>query len=100
MVMVDDVPGEFAERVIEAFIGRPQEIFTLALSGGAGASEDELPQDHPDRQKRCDAGNEKAQLRVMSVAPNDEASQKDIHGKDDGKQFSNRKQMRAQAEGH
>jgi 6-phosphogluconolactonase len=37
MVMVDDVPAEFAERVIEAFIGRPQEIFTLALSGGETA---------------------------------------------------------------
>ena len=34
MVVVDDVPGEFAERVIEAFHGRPHEGFSLAVSGG------------------------------------------------------------------
>jgi 6-phosphogluconolactonase len=33
-VVVDDVPGEFAERVIEAFHGRPHEGFSLAVSGG------------------------------------------------------------------
>jgi len=37
LVIVDDVPGEFAERVIEAFLDRPDEIFTLALSGGETA---------------------------------------------------------------
>jgi 6-phosphogluconolactonase len=37
LVVVDDVAGEFAERVIEAFIGRPAEVFTLALSGGETA---------------------------------------------------------------
>src|SRR5206468_11016155 len=30
----DDVPGEFAERVIEAFHARPGETFSIALSGG------------------------------------------------------------------
>ena len=34
LVVVDDVPGEFAERVIEAFHGRPSDGFSLALSGG------------------------------------------------------------------
>jgi len=34
LVVVDDVPGEFAERVIEAFHGRPHDAFSLALSGG------------------------------------------------------------------
>lgn len=34
LVVVDDVPGEFAERVIEAFLGRPGDVFTIALSGG------------------------------------------------------------------
>ena len=34
LVVVDDVPGEFAERVIEAFHGRPHDGFSLALSGG------------------------------------------------------------------
>jgi len=37
LVVVDDVPGEFAERVIEAFHSRPEEAFSLALSGGATA---------------------------------------------------------------
>jgi 6-phosphogluconolactonase len=37
LVVVDDVPGEFAERVIEAFHGRPEEGFSLALSGGSTA---------------------------------------------------------------
>lgn len=35
--VVDDVPGEFAERVIEAFHGRPGEAFSIALSGGETA---------------------------------------------------------------
>ncbi|HEY8526104.1 MAG TPA: 6-phosphogluconolactonase [Acidimicrobiales bacterium] len=35
--MVDDVPGEFAERVIEAFHSRPHDSFSLALSGGETA---------------------------------------------------------------
>jgi 6-phosphogluconolactonase len=34
LVVVDDVPGEFAERVIEAFHGRPHEGFSIAVSGG------------------------------------------------------------------
>jgi 6-phosphogluconolactonase len=34
LVVVDDVPGEFAERVIEAFHSRPHDSFSLAVSGG------------------------------------------------------------------
>lgn len=34
LVVVDDVPGEFAERVIEAFHSRPNDAFSLAVSGG------------------------------------------------------------------
>jgi 6-phosphogluconolactonase len=34
LVVVDDVPGEFAERVIEAFHSRPNDGFSLTLSGG------------------------------------------------------------------
>jgi 6-phosphogluconolactonase len=34
LVVVDDVPGEFAERVIEAYHSRPNERFAVALSGG------------------------------------------------------------------
>lgn len=34
LVVVDDVPGEFAERVIEAFHRRPSDGFSIALSGG------------------------------------------------------------------
>ena len=34
LVVVDDVPAEFSERVIEAFHNRPGEGFALALSGG------------------------------------------------------------------
>lgn len=37
LVVVEDVPGEFAERVIEAFHGRPGEEFSVALSGGETA---------------------------------------------------------------
>ena len=37
LVVVDDVAGEFAERVIEAFHGRPHEGFSLAVSGGETA---------------------------------------------------------------
>lgn len=37
LVVVDDVPGEFSERVIEAFHARPEEAFSLALSGGTTA---------------------------------------------------------------
>ncbi|HUQ38732.1 MAG TPA: 6-phosphogluconolactonase [Acidimicrobiales bacterium] len=37
LIVVDDVPGEFAERVIEAFHRRPNEEFSLALSGGETA---------------------------------------------------------------
>ena len=34
LVIVDDVPGEFSERMIEAFHGRPNDSFSVALSGG------------------------------------------------------------------
>jgi len=34
LVVVDDVPAEFCERVIEAYHGRPNDSFSLALSGG------------------------------------------------------------------
>jgi 6-phosphogluconolactonase len=34
LVVVDDVPAEFAERVIEAYHGRPNDAFSVALSGG------------------------------------------------------------------
>jgi 6-phosphogluconolactonase len=37
LVIVDDVPGEFAERVIEAFHTRPNDTFSVALSGGSTA---------------------------------------------------------------
>jgi 6-phosphogluconolactonase len=37
LVVVDDVAGEFAERVVEAYHGRPNEGFSLALSGGSTA---------------------------------------------------------------
>jgi 6-phosphogluconolactonase len=37
LVVVDDVPGEFADRVIEAFHARPHEGFSLAVSGGETA---------------------------------------------------------------
>jgi len=37
LVIVDDVPGEFAERVIEAFHSRPADTFSFALSGGETA---------------------------------------------------------------
>lgn len=34
LVVTDDVPGAFAERVVEAFHARPLESFSIALSGG------------------------------------------------------------------
>jgi 6-phosphogluconolactonase len=34
LIVVDDVPGEFSERVIEAFHARAGEEFAMALSGG------------------------------------------------------------------
>lgn len=37
LVVVDDVPGEFAERVIEAFHSRPHDGFSFAASGGETA---------------------------------------------------------------
>jgi 6-phosphogluconolactonase len=37
LVVVDDVPGEFAERVIESFHTRSTDGFSLALSGGETA---------------------------------------------------------------
>jgi 6-phosphogluconolactonase len=39
VILVDDVAAEFAERVIEAFHGRPEESFSLALSGGGTAGQ-------------------------------------------------------------
>ena len=37
LIVVDDVPGEFAERVIEGFHSRRDESFCVALSGGGTA---------------------------------------------------------------
>jgi 6-phosphogluconolactonase len=37
VIVVDDVPAEFAERVIEAVHSRPEESFSIALSGGETA---------------------------------------------------------------
>jgi 6-phosphogluconolactonase len=37
LAIVDDVPGEFAERVIESYHARPNERYALALSGGETA---------------------------------------------------------------
>lgn len=37
LVIVDDVPGAFAQRVVEAFQDRPSEEFSIALSGGVTA---------------------------------------------------------------
>jgi len=37
VIVVDDVAAEFAERVIEAFHGRPGDGFSIALSGGGTA---------------------------------------------------------------
>jgi 6-phosphogluconolactonase len=37
LFVVDDVPSAFAERVVHAFQGRPDEEFSLAVSGGATA---------------------------------------------------------------
>jgi 6-phosphogluconolactonase len=37
VITVDDVPGEFAERVVEAFLNRPGDGFSLVLSGGGTA---------------------------------------------------------------
>jgi len=37
LIVVEDVPAEFAERVIEAFHRRPDEMFSIALSGGETA---------------------------------------------------------------
>src|SRR5438552_9899573 len=37
LIVVDDLPAEFAERVVEAFHARPDEGFSIALSGGETA---------------------------------------------------------------
>ena len=37
VIVVDDVPGEFSERVVEAFLNRPGDSFSLVLSGGTTA---------------------------------------------------------------
>ena len=37
LVVIDDVPGAFADRVVEAFHTRPLETFSVALSGGETA---------------------------------------------------------------
>lgn len=34
VIVVEDVPGEFAERVVESFLNRPGDGFSLVLSGG------------------------------------------------------------------
>lgn len=51
LVVVDDVPGEFAERMIEAFHRRPHDTFSFAVSGG------QLARDCYER-LADDAGNE------------------------------------------
>ena len=33
-IVVEDIPGEFAERVVEAFLNRPGDGFSIVLSGG------------------------------------------------------------------
>lgn len=38
LIVVDDLPGAFASRVIGAFQQRPEELFCLALSGGGTAA--------------------------------------------------------------
>ena len=37
LIVVDDVPAEFSERVVEAFLHRPGDGFSLVLSGGSTA---------------------------------------------------------------
>lgn len=37
LIVVDDVPAEFAERITEAFHRRPDEMFSIAQSGGETA---------------------------------------------------------------
>lgn len=37
LIVVDDLPGAFAERVIGAYRSRPDDLFSLALSGGGTA---------------------------------------------------------------
>ncbi|MGH9207371.1 MAG: hypothetical protein ACRD1G_12560, partial [Acidimicrobiales bacterium] len=39
LIVVDDVPGEFARRMEEAFVSRPGRLFSLAMSGGDTARE-------------------------------------------------------------
>ena len=51
VILVDDVAAEFAERVIESFHGRPEESFSLVLSGGdtAGRCYERLATDGADQ---------------------------------------------------
>ena len=51
LVVVDDVPGAFAEHVIKAFESRPHEEFSLVLSGGEAARRcyERLAEDGADR---------------------------------------------------
>jgi 6-phosphogluconolactonase len=51
IVVVDDVPGAFSEWVIDAFLGRPEEEFSLALSGGdtARGCYERVAAESPDR---------------------------------------------------
>lgn len=37
LIVVDDLPGAFAERVISAYQSRPDDLFSFALSGGSTA---------------------------------------------------------------
>jgi 6-phosphogluconolactonase/glucosamine-6-phosphate isomerase/deaminase len=37
LVVTDDVPGEFATRVVDRFTGRSSDTFSIALSGGETA---------------------------------------------------------------
>ena len=50
MFVVDDLPGEFAARVISAYQSRPNELFSFALSGGdtARACYERLAEDSPE----------------------------------------------------
>lgn len=50
LIVVDDLPGEFAARVISAYEARPNDLFSFALSGGgtAGPCYERLASDSPD----------------------------------------------------
>jgi 6-phosphogluconolactonase len=37
LIVVDDLPGEFSDRVVECFLARPDDTLSIALSGGETA---------------------------------------------------------------